>query len=160
MPDLVLLHASHAAAVLDFELANRAWFATTIPDRGDDYFATFPSRHAALLAEQEAGVCAFYLLTGDDGEVLGRFNLYDLSNGGAVLGYRVAQHAAGRGLATTAVRDLCALAATTHSLTRLRAATTHANVASQRVLLKAGFVPDGPADLEGKPGTWYQRDLT
>lgn len=159
MPELVLLRPSHAAAVLDFERANRAWFATTIPDRGDDYFATFPSRHAALLAEQEAGVCAFYLLTGDDGEVLGRFNLYDLSDGCAVLGYRMAHHAAGQGLATTAVRDLCTLAATTHGLNRLRAATTHDNVASQRVLLKTGFVPDGPADLDGRPGTWFHRAL-
>ncbi|MGH8322633.1 MAG: GNAT family N-acetyltransferase, partial [Steroidobacteraceae bacterium] len=32
----------------------------------------------------------------------------------------------------------------------------------QKVLVKAGFVPTGPADpanLGGKPGTWYQRDL-
>jgi len=30
------------------------------------------------------------------------------------------------------------------------------------VLTKAGFIPAGPAtpaDLGGKPGTWYQRDL-
>jgi ribosomal-protein-alanine N-acetyltransferase len=27
------------------------------------------------------------------------------------------------------------------------------------VLTKAGFVPVGPADIGGKPGTWYQRDL-
>jgi [ribosomal protein S5]-alanine N-acetyltransferase len=41
----------------------------------------------------------------------------------------------------------------------LRAATSCDNVASQRVLAKAGFVPVGPADIGGKPGTWYQRDL-
>ena len=37
------------------------------------------------------------------------------------------------------------------------------NIASQRVLLKAGFVPVGPAEpseLGGKSGTWYERDLT
>ena len=42
------------------------------------------------------------------------------------------------------------------------AATSHDNSASQRVLVKAGFVPDGPADppeVGGKAGTWYQRDL-
>ena len=42
----------------------------------------------------------------------------------------------------------------------LRAATSNGNVASQRVLLKAGFVPvgpAGPADLGGKTGTWYER---
>jgi ribosomal-protein-alanine N-acetyltransferase len=27
------------------------------------------------------------------------------------------------------------------------------------VLTKAGFVPVGPADIGGKPSTWYQRDL-
>ena len=34
--------------------------------------------------------------------------------------------------------------------------------ASQKVLTKAGFVPAGPADpadLGGKPGSWYQRHL-
>ena len=42
-------------------------------------------------------------------------------------------------------------------------ATSRENVASQKVLIKAGFVPAGPAgpaDLGGKQGTWYQRDLT
>jgi [ribosomal protein S5]-alanine N-acetyltransferase len=41
----------------------------------------------------------------------------------------------------------------------LRAATTYDNVASQKVLAKAGFVPAGPAEPGGRPGTWYQRDL-
>jgi ribosomal-protein-alanine N-acetyltransferase len=47
-------------------------------------------------------------------------------------------------------------------LRTLRAATSHDNAASQKVLAKAGFVPVGPAipaDLGGKSGTWYQRDL-
>ena len=75
---------------------------------------------------------------------------------------RVAQHVAGRGVATATVRELCRLAAARHGLHTLRAATSSANVASQKVLTKAGFVPVGPADpahLGGKPGTWYQRDL-
>jgi [ribosomal protein S5]-alanine N-acetyltransferase len=57
------------------------------------------------------------------------------------------------------VRELCRLAAARHGLRTLKAATTRENVASQKVLAKAGFVPAGPADLGGKPGTWYQRDL-
>jgi RimJ/RimL family protein N-acetyltransferase len=82
--------------------------------------------------------------------------------GTAELGYRVAQHAAGRGVATATVRELCRLAAARHGLRTLKAATTRENAASQKVLTKAGFVPVGPADpahLGGKPGTWYQRDL-
>jgi ribosomal-protein-alanine N-acetyltransferase len=102
------------------------------------------------------------VLVADDGSVLGRFNLYDIEDGTARLGYRVAQQIAGRGVATTTVRELCRIAAARHGLRTLRAATSHDNPASQKVLAKAGFVPVGPAnpaDLGGKPGTWYQRDL-
>jgi [ribosomal protein S5]-alanine N-acetyltransferase len=162
VPELKRLRADHAPAVLAFELANRAYFAASISDRGDAFFDQFADRHSAMLAEQETGTCAFYVLVAEDGSVLGRFNLYDVANGTAVLGYRVAQHAAGRGLATATVRELCQVAAARHALHTLRAATSHGNAASQRVLTKAGFVPIGPADpadLGGKSGTWYQCDL-
>jgi ribosomal-protein-alanine N-acetyltransferase len=162
VPELQRLDAGHAPAVLAFELANRDYFAASISDRGDEYFDQFTDRHRALLAEQEAGTCACYVLVAEDGSVLGRFNLYDVGDGTADLGYRVAQHVAGRGVATAAVRELCGLAAARHGLRTLRAATSRENAASQRVLAKAGFVPAGPADpasLGGKPGTWYQCDL-
>ncbi|MFF7072518.1 GNAT family N-acetyltransferase [Streptomyces pseudovenezuelae] len=163
MPELKQLRAGHAPAVLAFELANRAYFAAAVSDRGDDFFDRFTDRFDALLAEQEAGICAFHVLVAEDGSVLGRFNLYDFEDGGAVLGYRVAQDATGRGTATATVLELCDLAAERYGLRTLRAATAHENIASRKVLVKAGFVPVGPADpseLGGKPGTWYQRDLT
>ena len=162
MPHLEQLRADHAPAVLAFELVNRAYFAASVSDRGDEFFDQFPDRHSALLAEQEAGICAFYVLVADDGSVLGRFNLYDIEDGTARLGYRVAQQVADRGVATTTVRELCRIAAARHGLRTLRAATSHDNTASQKVLVKAGFVPVGPADpahLGGKSGIWYQRDL-
>ncbi|MGW2698105.1 GNAT family N-acetyltransferase [Streptomyces sp. NPDC001296] len=162
MPELKQVDAGHAPAVLAFELANRAYFAASVSDRGDEFYDQFADRYSALLAEQGAGSRAFYVLVVEDGTVLGRFNLYDVEDGTANLGYRVAQHVAGRGVATAAVRELCRLAAARHGLGTLRAATSHANAASQKVLTKAGFVPVGPADpadLGGKPGTWYQRDL-
>ncbi|WP_405572860.1 GNAT family N-acetyltransferase [Streptomyces phaeochromogenes] len=162
MPELKRLHAGHAPAVLAFELANRTYFAASISDRGDDFFDQFTDRYNASLAEQEASICAFYVLVAEDGSVLGRFNLYDLEDGTARLGYRVAERVAGRGVATATVRELCRVATATHGLRTLRAATSHDNAASQKVLAKAGFVPDGPAtpaDLGGKSGTWYQRDL-
>jgi ribosomal-protein-alanine N-acetyltransferase len=159
VPELQRLRADHAPAVLAFELANRAYFATFISDRGDEFFDHFTEQFHGLLADQEAGTCVFHVLVGEDGTVLGRFNLFDLEDGTAVLGYRVAQHVAGRGVATAAVQELCRLAAARYGLRTLRAATTHDNVASQRVLAKAGFVPAGPAEPGGRPGTWYQRDL-
>ena len=165
---LTQLHAGHASAVLAFELANRAYFAATISDRGDDFFDDFADLYNASLAEQHAGSCAFYVLLADGGAVLGRFNLYNLDDPAgdgrrrADVGYRVAQHATGRGVATRAVRELCRIAVVQHGLQILDAATTLQNSASQRVLIRAGFTAIGPADparLGGKPGTRYQRDL-
>lgn len=160
MPELQRLRADHAPAVLAFELANRAYFATFVSDRGDEFFDQFTERFDELLAEQEAGSCAYYLLVGEDGSVLGRFNLYGIANGTAELGYRVAEHVAGHGVATATVQEVCRLAAAQFGLHTMRAAVTHGNVASQKVLAKAGFVPAGPANPGGKPGTWYERDVT
>lgn len=162
MSELQRLRADHDAAVLAFELANRAYFAASISDRGDEFFERFAERHAAMLVEQEAGVAAYYVLVAADGSILGRFNLFFAGEGTANLGYRVAQHVAGRGVATATVGELCRLAAEDFGLQTLRAATSHENAASQKVLSKNGFVqvgPAGPADLGGKQGTWYQRSL-
>jgi len=159
VPDLQPLRADHGPAVLAFELANRGYFAASISDRGDDFYDQFAERHDALLAEQETGTSAFYVLVGEDGSVLGRFNLYNIKDGAAELGYRVAQKVAGRGVATATVRELSQLAAAQYGLHTLKAMTTHDNVASQKVLTKAGFVPVGPADIGGRPGTWYLLDL-
>ena len=160
MPELERLRADHGPAVLAFELANRAYFSAFISDRGDDFFDQFAERHRALLAEQDAGIGAFYVLVDGDGLVLGRFNLIFMGDGTAKLGYRVAHDVAGGGVATATVLELCGLAATRHGLHTLRAATSSTNIGSQRVLTKAGFVPVGPADpadLGGKEGTWYER---
>jgi RimJ/RimL family protein N-acetyltransferase len=162
VPELRPLEAGHAPAVLAFELANRAYFAAFISDRGDDYFARFTERFTELLGDQEAGTAAFYVLVAADGSVLGRFNLEFTADGGAELGYRVARSVAGRGVATATVRELCRLAPARHGLRVLRAAAASQNIASQRVLVKAGFVEAGtadPAHLGGQPGTWYQRRL-
>jgi ribosomal-protein-alanine N-acetyltransferase len=162
MPELKQLHASHAPAVLAFELANRAYFASSISDRGDAFFDQFAAQYELLLAEQEAGDCAFHVLVDEDGSVLGRFNLVNIKDRTAELGYRVAQHVSGHGVASITVRDLCRLAPARYGLHTLRAATSQENVASQKVLANAGFVPVGsaaPADLGGKSGTWYQCDL-
>ena len=162
MPELQLLRPDHSTAVLDFETTNRAYFTASISDRGDAFFEHFADVHRARLAEQAAGTGAYYVLLDEDGSVLGRFNLIFVEEGVADLGYRVAQHLACRGVATATVRDLCSLAASRHGVSTIRAATSHANVASRRVLLKAGFAPVGPADpadIGGKQGTWFEREV-
>lgn len=158
MLELERLRSDHGPAVLAFEAENRAYFAASINDRGDEFFEQFSERHRTVLAEQDAGVSAFYVLVDADGTVLGRFNLYDLVDGTAEVGYRVAEQVAGRGVATSTLRTLCRLAAA-NGLRTLRAKASTENVASQRVLEKAGFVSVGPTDVAGRPGTSYERRL-
>ncbi|MGI5480067.1 GNAT family N-acetyltransferase [Streptomyces lavendofoliae] len=153
------LRPDHAPALLVFERENRSFFAASIPDRGDDYFARFDARHLALLAEQAAGTCYFHVVTGDDGEVLGRVNLVDVADGAAELGYRFAERATGRGLATAAVREVCSLAAAEYGLTTLRAVTTVDNAASRAVLARTGFRSTGGVELDGRPGLRFVRHL-
>lgn len=156
---LELLRADHGPALLAFELENRAYFVKSISDRGDAYFEEFDERLADLLAADDG---AYYVQVDEDGSVLGRFNLYFAGGGVANLGYRVAESAAGRGVATNSVREMCEVAAQ-RGLKTLRAATSLDNVASQKVLKKNGFVEVGPADpaeIGGQQGTWYEFDLT
>lgn len=160
MPGLQHLRADHAPEVLAFESANRTYFAAWISDRGDAFFDQFEERYSELLAEQDTGRYAYYVLVDDDGSILGRFNLVDIGEGSAELGYRVAKRVAGRGVATAAVQEVCRLAASEYGLRMLRARTTPENVASQKVLSKAGFIPtDDDADCGGRHGIWYEFSL-
>jgi ribosomal-protein-alanine N-acetyltransferase len=158
VPRLEALRPDHAAAVLAFEVANRAYFAAAVSDRGAAFFDDFDRLFAELLAEREDRSDAYYVLLDDDA-VLGRFNLYGIEDGTAWVGYRIAERAAGRGVATAGVLELCRLAAAEHGLSRLLARTSHENAASQRVLAKAGFVAAGEADVAGRPGLRFERRL-
>ncbi|MET7920091.1 GNAT family N-acetyltransferase [Streptomyces avermitilis] len=154
------LRADHADALLAFERENREYFARSVPDRGDTYFAEFASRHRALLAEQDSGLCHFHVVVDDRGDLVGRVNLVDAEEGAAELGYRIGERAAGRGVATAAVEEVCHLAAAAYRLSVLTAVTTLDNPASMAVLARNGFTfvenfsPDGR-----RPGVRYQRRL-
>jgi [ribosomal protein S5]-alanine N-acetyltransferase len=159
MPDLQLLRLDHAPALLVFERENRAYFAASVPDRGDEFFAEFDTRYAQLLAWQAAGTNYLHLLVAEGGEVVGRVNLTEVADGSAELGYRIAQKAAGQGLATAAVRKVRELAATEYGLSRLRARVTLDNPASRKVLEHNGFVAGGSLTLNGKPAMSYICEL-
>jgi ribosomal-protein-alanine N-acetyltransferase len=149
------LRPEHEAAILEFEVANRAYFAETISDRADYFYEHFAELYRTLLAEQAAGTSFGHVLVDDGGAVVGRFNLYEVADGRAEAGYRVARHVSGRGVATLGLTSMCALARDAYGLRALRATTSTSNVASQRVLAKAGFVVVGAADVAGKKGVRY-----
>jgi ribosomal-protein-alanine N-acetyltransferase len=149
IPDLQLLRLDHAPALLAFEQENRAYFAASVPDRGDEFFTEFDTRYAQLLSGQTAGT--EYLLMSERGEAVGRVNLTAVADGAAELGYRIARKTAGQGLATAAVRKVRELAATAYGLSRLRARVKLDNPASRQVLEHNGFVAVGELTLNGKP---------
>src|SRR6266567_3813931 len=159
VPDLQLLRLDHAPALLAFERENRAYFAASVPDRGDEFFAEFDTRYAQLLAWQAAGTDYLHLLVAEGGEVVGRVNLTEVADGSAELGYRIAQKAAGQGLATAAVCKVRELAATEYRLSRLRARVTQDNPASRKVLEHNGFVAGGSLTLNGKLAMSYICEL-
>lgn len=152
------LDAGHAGAILEFETRNRAFFAASVPDRGDEFFADYPTRHAALLAMQDAGTDLFHVLLTDDGTIAGRVNLIEIGNREAELGYRVGQDFTGRGVATRAVDQACHLART-KGLTRLRATVPTDNRASRAVLLRNGFNVTGATTVDGRPAQDFRRVL-
>jgi [ribosomal protein S5]-alanine N-acetyltransferase len=160
MPELQLLRLDHAPALLAFELENRAYFAAAVPDRGDAYFAEFDERHRELLTWQADGTDLYHVRVQADGAIVGRVNLFEVADGSADLGYRIAERATGRGLATAAVRQVCALAVAGYGLTELRAAARAENVGSRTVLVRTGFVPVGEVELNGRPGISYRLELT
>jgi ribosomal-protein-alanine N-acetyltransferase len=156
MFSLQRLRPDHEAAILEFEIANRAYFARFISDRSDAFYANFPESYRMILAEQEAGTSIGHVLVDVDGTVVGRFNLYEVVDGTAELGYRVAERFSGRGVATFGAQELCRLAFDEYGLRMLRAATSNENVASRRVLEKAGFVVVGPVVIAGRQGLRYE----
>ncbi|MGW3681055.1 GNAT family N-acetyltransferase [Streptomyces prasinus] len=159
MVTLERLRAEHAPALLAFERDNRAYFARSVPDRGDAYFtpAGFAARHASLLAEQEAGTCHFHVVLDGDGNLAGRVNLIDAARGSAEIGYRVGERSAGRGVATAAVAQACRLAGTRYSLTVLTAVTTLDNPASATVLTRNAFVRVADTLVGDRPAASYVR---
>ena len=159
MPTLERLRTDHAEALLAFERANREYFARSIPDRGDAFFAEFDSVHRDRLADQEAGECRYHVLVDDGGELVGRINLVDIEDGSAVLGYRIGEHAAGRGLATAAVAEVCRLAVRDYGLHTITAVATLDNGASRTVLERNGFTPVADTTVNDRPATRYRRSL-
>jgi [ribosomal protein S5]-alanine N-acetyltransferase len=159
MVTLERLRAEHAAEVLAFERENRAYFVRSISDRGDAYFAEFAARHREALAQQDAGTDHFHVVRDDRGELVGRVNLMRVEDGTAELGYRIGERAAGRGVATAAVEEVCRLAAAVYGLRSLTARTTLDNPASAAVLRRNGFIAVGDTSIGGRPATRYRRPL-
>ena len=95
--------------------------------------------------------------TVDDWEVVGGAGFHSPPQGGVVvIGYGIAESRQGRGIATSAVRQLIDKARVAEGAHRIDATTALDNVASQRVLAKCGFTrgEDRVSD-EGPEQYWF-----
>jgi RimJ/RimL family protein N-acetyltransferase len=87
-------------------------------------------------------------------ELLGSSALFGAQEGAWEVGYWVAAPARGRGVATRAVRLLCAWAFAELPLARIQLHTLPGNEASERVAERAGFTREGRlrsfAEMKGR----------
>ena len=143
-------HAGWLDATLSAEATLRRWQ----PRWPDDHLtrAAFRRRLALFDAERATGTgYAFHLWSAACGageRIEGAIRLSPVVGGARSagrLGYWVADRAAGRGLATSAVEAVTAFAFERLRLARVEAAHVPTNAASARVLAKAGFEAEGHA---------------
>jgi ribosomal-protein-alanine N-acetyltransferase len=157
------LSIDHAEAMAAAYSRNRGHLAQWDPARPDDWY-TVEGQEEALsrqLSLVEGGLLAAWVLE-RDGEVVGRVNLNNVVRGvlcSASVGYWVDHGHLRRGLATGAVEHACA-EALGMGLHRVEAGTIVDNVASQQVLLRAGFDYYGTAPgLLFIGGSWQDHHL-
>ncbi|PWD51022.1 alanine acetyltransferase [Serinibacter arcticus] len=129
---------------------NRAFLKPWEPTHEDAYFTVRGQDLVtrALLTAYGAGTIVPLVILDDDGAIVGRITLTGIVRGAflsGTIGYWVAEHAGGRGLATAAVGDVVDLAFGRLGLHRVEAGTLLHNAASQRVLAKNGFTRYGEA---------------
>lgn len=143
------LRIEDAAALADAYDRNRDHLEPWDPTRPPGYYTEEGQQEAIArqLSLVEGGLMAAWVLETEEGRIVGRVNLNNIVRGvlqsGAV-GYWVDAEHTRRGLATAAVEHACTQALRM-GLHRVEAGTLVHNVASQQVLLRAGFTHYGTA---------------
>lgn len=144
--ELVAVQPADHAALLAFELENRAFFEAHINARAAAYYSDEGVRQAIANAVADAASdLGYQFLIKAGGAIVGRINLRDVDRirGSAVLGYRIAEAQLRKGYAGAAVRALLDIAFGRLGLQRIEAGARISNLGSVQVLLNNGFVQCG-----------------
>ena len=154
------LTIDEARAVVALDRHGRAW-AADYPTEGDLVVAGIACEAGEHYDETgEFGV--YQVRLADTGVAVGGIGFIHPPEAGEVeVGYGLAESARGRGLATEALRAMTALAAQ-HGVALMVAVTSMDNVASQRVLERAGFtrLPGTIQDDEDGPMLRWELPLS
>ena len=137
-----------AAALLAFELENRAWFERWVHPRDPEFYRLESLRATLEQAAQErrSDRSYQYLALAEDGRIVGRVNLRHVRRPhfrSAELGYRIGEREAGRGFASADVALCLREAFGPLGLWRIEATARPMNRASIRVLERSGFTAWG-----------------
>lgn len=146
------LKSTDAEALLAFEIHNRAWFESHIEARDPSFYSLqgVADHIESYLSDFALGAWHPFVIEDSSGSIVGRANLKNINSpqGSAEVGYRIAQHASGQGLATLALRHLIQEAKVRWGLTQLVAYVYKENVGSRKVLGRCGFVLEQPSGNE------------
>jgi ribosomal-protein-alanine N-acetyltransferase len=140
-----------AEAFLDLVVRNREHFRPYEPRRPSSYFTLGGQREQVSAAQRQAETgerFEFGIFERHGGKLVGRISLGGISRGAlqnAYLGYGIDVNHSGRGYATQAVQLAVRIAFDDLGLHRVQAAVVPENLASARVLEKAGFREEGLA---------------
>jgi len=142
------LEVADAEVLLEMLVRDRAFLDQWEPTRPDTFYKleTHQRRLEMLQSDENFADFGIFLSAGD--ELVGRLQLSGISRGpfqNAYLGYFVSERHNGRGYATEAVRQAVGAAFGELGLHRVQAAVIPRNLASIRVLEKAGFREEGLA---------------
>jgi [ribosomal protein S5]-alanine N-acetyltransferase len=135
----------------DLRERSRDYLVPWEPTWADDDLTrpAFRRRLAVYQREMDAGSAwPLFVFDAAGGALMGAMTLSNVRRGVAetgTLGYWIGQSFAGRGVATASVRAICRFAFGRLGLHRVEAACVPTNIASRRVLEKAGFRLEGCA---------------
>lgn len=138
-PTLCRLSPENYPALFSFEQANQHWFEQWVPPRPLAYrhYQSFCTQCDALCEEMASGTAVYFLGYLND-ELMGRFNLTEMTATSADVGYRIGERYVGKGLAPRFTQCLIDEARLL-GLKTLTASALETNPASIKTLRRAGF---------------------
>ena len=145
-----VLNLDDVEALTALYVDNRRFLAPWQPLRPDSHFTVAGQREAAkaVLAQHESGVAVPLVILDGHAALVGTLTIASIIRGAfqsCSVGYWLAEHAQGKGLATAALRDAVDLAFGDLRLHRIQAETLKHNQRSQRTLQRVGFEQYGEA---------------
>lgn len=135
-----ILSREHTKLLFEFENNNKAWFERFIEPRADNFYSQHGiGKHIETASQSMAKGNSYSSILIDNNAIIARANLKDITQHSAFIGYRVAENATSKGIASYCLSQLIQLAQNNYGISQLNAMVLENNPASMRVLKKHHF---------------------